>query len=323
MTVPATAAAEPQLITVAEGVYAWIGAGGDSNAGAVETPQGVIAIDAQQYPRLAQAFRAAITARTGKPVSMLIDTHCHLDHTAGNIVFADVPILAHDKTLAAMHANLGAPNLPFPASGRELGNGVWTVSDYAAKIKMLFGQNLFDLVPADDPAHDWFRQRISLPDYETMTIAPPTRTFADHFAVHLPNDTMHLDYWGPAHCDGDVIISLTRSKVAFLGDLLFHGRFPWLGDCDLTGLIDRLARVLTLDMTVVIPGHGAPTDLSQVARFRDMLVTLRGAVDAAIKAGVSEEAAVREVKLPQYAALPRYADWLPHDVRAAYRYLRG
>ena len=31
---------QPQLITVAEGVHAWIGAGGDSNAGAIETPDG-------------------------------------------------------------------------------------------------------------------------------------------------------------------------------------------------------------------------------------------------------------------------------------------
>jgi hypothetical protein len=53
-----------------------------------------------------------------------------------------------------------------------------------------------------------------------------------------------------------------------------------------------------------------------------MLVALRSTVDAAIKVGVSEEAAVHEVKLPQYADIPRYADWLPHDVRATYRYLR-
>jgi cyclase len=301
---------EPQLFTVAEGVYAWIGAGGDSNAGAVDTPHGVIAIDAQQYPRLALAFRAAIEAKTGKPVWRLVNTHCHLDHTAGNIVFADVPIVAHDKTLAAMHANLGSK------AGAH-----WTVSDYPTKIKMLFGQNLFDLVPENDQA--WFRQRIALPDYDTLTIAPPTVTFADHFTFHLPNETIHLDYWGPAHCDGDIVVWLENSKVAFLGDLLFHGRFPWLGDCDLNGLIDRLARVLTLDVAVVIPGHGMPTDLAQVARFRDMLVALRGAVDTAIKAGISEEAAVREVKLPRYAGIPRYADWLPHDVRAAYRYLRG
>ena len=300
---------EPRLIAVADGIYAWIGAGGDSNAGAVDTPHGLLAIDAQQYPR---QFRSALQATTGKPIRALINTHCHLDHTAGNIVFADVPILAHDKTLAAMHANLG------PKGGAH-----WTISDYATKIKMLFGQNLFDLVPETDPAQAWFRQRIGLPDYDTMTIAPPTETFADHFTFHLPDDTMHLNYWGPAHCDGDLVVSLVKSKVVFLGDLLFHGRFPWLGDCDLNGLIDRLARVLTLDVEVVIPGHGMPTDLAQVARFRDMLVALRAAVDDAIRAGVSEEAAVREVRLPQYADIPRYADWLPHDVRAAYRYLRG
>jgi glyoxylase-like metal-dependent hydrolase (beta-lactamase superfamily II) len=302
---------EPQLLTVAEGVYAWIGVGGDSNAGAVETPHGVVAIDAQQYPRLAKKFRAAIEARTGKQVWRLVNTHCHLDHTAGNIVFADVPIVAHDKTLAAMHANLGAKT-----------GAYWTVSDYPTKIKMLFGQNLFDLVPENDPAQAWFRQRIGLPDYDTLTIAPPTVTFADHFTFHLPNETIHLDYWGPAHCDGDIVVSLQNSKVAFLGDLLFNGRFPWLGDCDLNGLIDRLGRVLTLDVAVIVPGHGMPTDLAQVSRFRDMLAALRNAVEAAIKAGVSENAAVREVKLPHYASIPRYADWLPHDVRAAYRYLR-
>jgi cyclase len=303
---------EPQLLTIAAGVYAWIGAGGDSNAGAVDTPHGLIAIDAQQYPRLARQFRAAIEAKTGKPIRTLIDTHCHLDHTAGNIVFADVPILAHDKTLAAMNANLG------PKTGAN-----WTISDYATKIKMLFGQNLFALVPENDPAQAWFRQRIGLPDYDTMTIAPPTETFADRFTFHLPNDTMHLNYWGPAHCDGDIVVSLEKSKVAFLGDLLFYGRFPWLGDCDLSGLIDRLARVLQLDVSIVIPGHGMPTDLVEVARFRDMLMALRAAVDGAIKAGASEEAAVREVRLPQFAGIPRYAEWLPHDVRAAYRYLRG
>jgi len=307
---------EPQLLTVADGVHAWIGAGGDSNAGAVETRDGLLLIDAQQYPRLARQLRAAVEAKTGKTVAALVNTHCHLDHAAGNVVFADVPIIVHDKTLEAMHANLG------PKTFGSTGGAHWVISDYPTKIKMLFGQNLFDLVPESDPAQAWFRRRIGLPDYETMTIVPPTQTFADHFTFHLPNDTMHLDYWGPAHCDGDVVVSLSKSRVVFLGDLLFYGRFPWLGDCDLSGLIDRLARVLTLDVAVVIPGHGAPTDLAQVGRFRDMLVALRAAVEAAIRGGSSEEAAVREVKLPQYADIPRYADWLPHDVRAAYRYLR-
>jgi cyclase len=307
-----TTSPTPQLLTVARGVHAWIGAGGDSNAGAIETPEGLMIVDAQQYPRLARQFRDALDAATGMPLRTLINTHCHLDHTAGNVVFAGLPILAHEKTHAAMHAALGPP------SGDR-----WTITDFVTKLRLLFGQNIMDLVPEGDPAQAWFKQRISLPDYDVVTIVPPTQTFADRFTFRLPNEVVHLDYWGPAHCDGDIVVYLEKSRVVFLGDLLFHGRFPWLGDCDLNGWIDRLARVLTLDVGTVVPGHGAPADLNEVARFRDMLAALRGAVERAIKAGWSEEAAVRDVHLPQYAGINRYREWMPLDVKAAYRYLRG
>lgn len=304
--------AEAHLVTVAEGVHAWIGAGGDSNAGAIETPNGTIVIDTQQYPRLARDLRSAVLARTRQPLRIVVNTHCHLDHTHGNTVFADVPILAHEKTLAAMSACLG------PRTGAD-----WSVSDFATKIRFLFGQNILELVPEDDPARRWFEGRIALPDYDTVVIRPPNETFAGDFAFHLPNDTVRLHYFGPAHCDGDIVVHIEKRKVAFLGDLLFHGRFPWLGDCDLDGLIAALGRVLALDVAVVVPGHGPPATLADVARFRDMLVELRAAVARAIKAGSSEEAAVAEVALPQYANVQRYKEWMPLDVRAAYRYLRG
>jgi glyoxylase-like metal-dependent hydrolase (beta-lactamase superfamily II) len=303
---------EPRLVTVAEGVHAWIGAGGDSNAGAIETPEGLIIVDTQQYPRLAGALRAAALEKTGKPLRVVVNTHCHLDHTHGNVVFADVPILAHAKTLAAMNACLG------PRSG-----DAWSVTDFASKIRFLFGQNILELVPDHDPARRWFEGRIALADYDTVTIRPPSETFAGDFAFHLPDDTVRLHYFGPAHCDGDIVVHLEKRRVVFLGDLLFHGRFPWLGDCDLDGLISALGCVLALDVTVVVPGHGPPATLAEVARFRDMLVELRAAVARAIKSGGSEDAAVREVALPQYAHVQRYAEWMPLDVLAAYRYLRG
>src|SRR5689334_144483 len=303
---------EARLVTVADGVHAWIGAGGDSNAGAIETPNGTIVIDTQQYPRLARELRSAVLARTGQPLRIVVNTHCHLDHTHGNIVFADVPILAHEKTLAAMSACLG------PRTGAD-----WPVSDFATKIRFLFGQNILELVPEHDPARRWFEGRIALPDYDTVVIRPPNETFAGDFAFHLPDDTVRLHYFGPAHCDGDIVVHVEKRKVVFLGDLLFHGRFPWLGDCDLDGLIAALGRVLGLDVAVVVPGHGPPATLADVARFRDMLVELRAAVARAIKAGSTEDAAVAAVALPQYANVQRYKEWMPLDVRAAYRYLRG
>jgi cyclase len=303
---------EAHLVTMADGVHAWIGARGDSNAGAIETPDGVIIIDTQQYPRLACAFRQAVRGKTDKPLRAVVYTHCHLDHTAGSSVFADAPILAHEKTLAAMNACLG------PRDGDS-----WSVGDFATKARFLFGQNILELVPKDDPARAWFANRIAGPDYETVVIRPPSETFADGFAFHLPDDTVHLRYFGPAHCDGDIVVHLEKRRVAFLGDLLFHERFPWLGDCDLDGLIAALGHVLALDVAVVVPGHGPPATLADVDRFRAMLIELREAVDRALKAGLLEEAAVQAVALPQYAHLQRYAEWRPIDVRAAYRYLRA
>jgi len=302
---------EAHLVTIADGVHAWIGAGGDSNAGAIETPGGLIIVDTQQYIRLGRAFHDAALAKTGKPLRTVVYTHCHLDHTAGSSVFADAPIIAHEKTLAAMNACLG------PRDGES-----WSVTDFATKLRFLFGQNILELVP-DDPALAWFKGRIGTPDYDTVVIRPPSETFADRFAFHLPDDTVRLHYFGPAHCNGDIVVHLEKRRVAFLGDLLFHGRFPWLGDCDLDGLISALGRVLALDVAVVVPGHGPPATLADVARFRDMLVKLRAAVERAIRTGLSEDAAVAEVALPQYAHVQRYAEWMPLDVRAAYRYLRG
>jgi hypothetical protein len=60
-----------------------------------------------------------------------------------------------------------------------------------------------------------------------------------------------------------------------------------------------------------------------VSGFRDMLAELRAVVAHAVTAGVSEEAAVAEVALPRFAQFQRYREWLPLDVRAAYRYLRA
>jgi cyclase len=301
----------PPLKKIGDGVYAWIGANGDSNAGAVVTPNGLLAIDAQQTKTLGRSFRSAIEAETGRATTLLIDTHFHLDHTAGNIAFADIPIVAQDKTLHAIEAYLGSAE-----------DNRWLVSDPSQKLRLLFGSNVHELVPPGDPLEQWFLRRISGPDYDTIELVGPSETFGDQIIFQRPEGMLHADYWGPAHCDGDLILHVPRQKVAFLGDLLFVGRFPWLGDCDLGGWIARLDRILALDIDTVVPGHGGLSTLTEVAGFRDMLATLRAAVQGAVSAGLSEDATVYEIEFPQYATMPRYREWLPPNLRAVYRYLK-
>ncbi len=299
------------LQQIGEGVCAFIGAGGDSNAGAVLTSDGLVAIDAQQTVTLARTFRSGVEAAFGRPVDLLVNTHFHLDHTAGNIAFADVPVLAHERTVSIMAEYLGASD-----------HGTWRISDIDPKLRLFFGSNIRELVLPGTPDEAWFLQRMSGPEYQTITLREPTETFADRFAMAARGGPLRLEYWGPSHCEGHLVIWLEAAKVAFLGDLLFVGRFPWLGDCDLDGWIVTLERILALDLAAVVPGHGPVATLKEVAAFRDLLRVLRGAVARSIRAGASEDAAVAETVLADYAAMPRYREWMPFNVRAAYRYLK-
>ena len=299
---------EAQLHKVAPDVHAWIGAGGDSNAGAIETRDGLIVIDTQQNRELGDKFRDALKTSFGAPVRAVVNTHFHLDHIAGNVAFAGAPIVAHDKTRQLLENELG----PMRPGGVE-------VSDTMAKIRMFFGGNFEALVPKGE--QQWFNDRVG--GSKPLAILGPTETFTDRLEFDLASDTLRLEYWGPAHCDGDLVIYLKKAGIVFMGDLFFHERFPWFGDCDLNGWIAALDRVLSMDMKTVIPGHGVPATLKELGQFRDLLVAVRDAGDRAIKLGWSEDAAARDIVLTDYVKMQRYKEWMPFNIRAAYRYLRG
>lgn len=73
------------------GVWAAVAVPGNhagSNAGFVVGGDSVAVIDTFQVPAAAEALIAAIRKTTPLPVRYVIDTHYHLDHVAGNQVFA-------------------------------------------------------------------------------------------------------------------------------------------------------------------------------------------------------------------------------------------
>ena len=65
-----------------DAVYMLVGAGG--NMGLSIGPDGVFLID-DQFAPLTPKIEAAIKALTPKPVSFVINTHWHGDHTGGNV----------------------------------------------------------------------------------------------------------------------------------------------------------------------------------------------------------------------------------------------
>jgi cyclase len=97
-----------ELRRLAPNVYAYTQASGPgvdnaslSNAGVIEGPDGLLAIDTLGPPIHAKAFKAAAEAATRKRFGRVINTHHHRDHTNGNCFFAPVEIVSSAYTRQA------------------------------------------------------------------------------------------------------------------------------------------------------------------------------------------------------------------------------
>jgi cyclase len=85
---------------VSEGVFAYIQPDGSwciNNTGFLVGRRAVVSVDATSTERRTRAYLDAIASVTSLPVTTLVNTHSHLDHTNGNCFFPPVAIVAHER----------------------------------------------------------------------------------------------------------------------------------------------------------------------------------------------------------------------------------
>ncbi len=167
-------------------------------------------------------------------------------------------------------------------------------------------------------AHDNVRKRLNSEQFLEFfksrsgprpPAALPVITFTEQLSLHLNGDRIDVIHVAAAHTDGDSIIHFQQADVLHMGDVFFHGMYPFI-DLSSGGSIDGLIRAVERGLalagpqTRVIPGHGPLTDRAGLAGYHRFLVSLRDAVSAAIGRGESLEQII--------AARPtaaRDADW--------------
>lgn len=119
----------------------------------------------------------------------------------------------------------------------------------------------------------------------------PEITYSDTMTFHLNGETVRVIHVGNAHTDGDSIVHFQDSNVIHMGDTYFNGFYPFI-DVSSDGSIDGVIRAANLVLgladgaTKIIPGHGPLSNRGELTKYRDMLVTARTMVAAAIKARV-------------------------------------
>lgn len=245
---------------------------GDPNTGIIVGDDGVMVIDAQATPVMAQDVLARIATVTDKPVKYVVLTHYHAVRVMGASGYGAEQILASQDT-------------------RDL--------------IVERGQQDFDSEVGRFPR--LFRAVETVPG-----LTWPTMTFKGEMTVFMGDLEVKLLQLGRGHTKGDTVVWLPGEEVLFSGDLVEYGATPYTGDAYLSDWPHTLDAVRALGAKALVPGRGAAlttpeTIEAAIGGTQAFLNDMYGAVQTAVAEGADLKAAFETA----YAALePKYRDWV-------------
>lgn len=267
------------LHDIGSGCYAYLqpdGGWGLSNAGLIADGDQTLLVDtlidlpltAEMLAIMKDAVPAAACIGT------LVNSHSHPDHTAGNSLLKGAEIITSAATEGEMRA-MAQGNDPI---GHIMAN--W----------QQFGE-------AGAYLHEIMGSKFQLGRRETVL---PTRTFEDTLNLKVGDKNVTLTRIGPAHTRGDVLVHVPADRVLFTGDVLFNRVHPQLTSENLESWVKACDYILTLDVDVIVPGHGPIADKQAVRRMRDYLIYIRAEARKRFDAGLSLADAVADIALDAF-----------------------
>jgi glyoxylase-like metal-dependent hydrolase (beta-lactamase superfamily II) len=176
-------------------------------------------------------------------------------------------------------------------------------------------------------AHKRAKERLAELNFADIT--PVDEAVDKQRSIELGGTTLELIDVGRNHSDTTLLMRLPREKLIFAVDFLPINSVNWRNMPDSWPIEweDGIKKVLALEWDRMIPGHPGPggrlgtrDDVSNLLAY---MQDLREEVKKAADAGKCIDTAMREVKLPKYATLTNYENWLPMNVERYCLYYSG
>ena len=264
------------LHELGDGLFAFLqpdGGWGFSNAGLVAGDGASLLIDTLFDLRLTSEMLDAMKPVTGtRPIESVLNTHGNGDHCYGNqLVPSDAEIYASVAATEDMDAV--PPAVMQALKDYDLGEELNAFVEYA------FGRFEFDGIE--------FR--------------PPTQTFTGSLSLGVGGRRIELTELGPAHTKGDVIAHVPDARAVFTGDILFIEGTPIMWEGPVANWLAACEHIESLDVDVVVPGHGRVTDKEGARMVRRYFEFLRDESAQRQRAGMGSFDAALDIDLGEYA----------------------
>lgn len=141
-----------------------------------------------------------------------------------------------------------------------------------------------------------------------MPFVRPTRYVDREESFRLGAHRFRVLPVGPAHTPEDLALLVEGEGILFVGDLMFNGRVPFVGEADSKSWIAATDRLVRLKPRVMIGGHG---DVSRNAAAdlrltRDYLAYLRETMGRAADDWVDFDEAYAKTDWSRFSALPAF-----------------
>jgi glyoxylase-like metal-dependent hydrolase (beta-lactamase superfamily II) len=276
---------------LADGVYAAIhkdGGGAICNAGIVGLGDRTLVFDVFLTPQAARDLKVAAELLTMKPVTLVVNSHCHNDHIWGNQVFTAQADILSTVTTAEMIAHEGQKeyewyreNTPKQLSALQERYGSESDEDQRSELSLWIG----------------YYQHLAEAICE-LEVVPPNRTFNAHMVINGTKRRVELIEHKNGHTPSDLILYLPQDSIIFMGDLLFIDSHPYLGDGDPDTLINILQETQQMGARIVVPGHGPVGTANDLSVLIDYIKRCQDIVNRMISDGIGEDA-LDSIEVPQ------------------------
>lgn len=282
---------------LAEGVYAVIAREGGAavcNAGIVDLGSMRLIFDAFLTPSAAEDLLLAAISHLGHVPDYVIDSHYHNDHIWGNQAFAPPAHIVASKRTCHLIQTAGKKELEEAKASTKQ-----SLTHFREELKKAENED------QRRAAHLFLGYYEGLVmDLPRLAVRLPDVLFEGRLAFHGAKRSAELIAYDDCHTGSDALLFLPDEGVVFMGDLLFVGCHPYLGDGNAANLVKVLKEARDFKAERFIPGHGQPgtrQDLERMIRY------IEGCMETArklIKSGKTDKDSIAAIEIPK-----EYKDW--------------